>query len=285
MQLVTVICLCHNHKAFVVEALQSVLQQTHAQVQLIVVDDASTDGSKVVIANFVSQQSNIEYIDLPENVGSCKAFNIALKKAKGDFIIDLAADDVLLPERIQEGLACFEKNGPEYGLQFSDALLIQADGKSSGLHSDKFPHTSIPQGDIYKDLIERYFICSPTMMFRKELIDALGGYDEQLSYEDFDLWIRSARRWKYCYIPKALIKRRILPGSLSAKQFSIRSSHQHSTYIICRKIMYLNRTRAEQQALNKRIRYEMRVNLRLLNWKLVWKYMSLLSENNKMVYV
>jgi glycosyltransferase involved in cell wall biosynthesis len=285
MQLVTVICLCHNHRDFVIEALQSVLQQTHAHVQLIVVDDASTDGSKIVVANFVHQHSNIEYIDLPENVGSCKAFNIALQKAKGDFIIDLAADDVLLPERIQEGVACFKINGPEYGLQFSDALIIQADGRSSGLHSDKFPHVSIPQGDIYKDLIERYFICSPTMMFRKELIDALGGYDEQLSYEDFDLWIRSARKWKYCYIPKALIKRRILPNSLSTKQFTVGSAHQRSTYIICKKIMYLNRTRDEQQALNKRIRYEIRVNLRLFNWKLVWQYRGLLIENNKMQYV
>ncbi len=285
MQLVTVICLCHNHQAFVVEALQSVLQQTHAYVQLIVLDDASTDGSKIAIANFVSQHPTIEYIDLLENVGSCRAFNIALKKAKGNFIIDLAADDVLLPERIQEGLACFEKKGSEYGLQFSDALLIQVDGRNAGLHSDRFPHTSIPQGDIYKDLIERYFICSPTMMFRKELIDELGGYDEQLSYEDFDLWIRSARQWKYCYVPKALIKRRILAGSLSAKQFSMRSPHQYSTYLICKKIMYLNKTRDEQHALNRRIRYEMRVNLRLLNWKLVWKYLNLLSANNRMVYV
>lgn len=284
MQLVTVICLCHNHRAFVIEALQSVLQQTHAHVQLIVVDDASTDGSKIIIANFLSQYQHIEFIDLEENVGSCKAFNIALKKAKGDFIIDLAADDVLLPERIEEGLACFEKNGPEYGLQFSDAVITNAAGEILSLHSDKFPHATIPQGDIYKDLIERYFICSPTMMFRKELIDELSGYDEQLSYEDFDLWIRSARKWKYCYIPKALIKRRILPKSLSAKQFSIGSLHQRSTYLICEKVMRLNRTTDEQRALDKRIRYEIRINIRLLNWKLAVEYFFLKVKNNKIYY-
>lgn len=284
MQLVSVICLCHNHKAFVEEALKSVLQQTHTNVQLIVVDDASTDGSQKVISEFISQYPTIQFISLSQNVGSCKAFNIALASANGDFIIDLAADDVLLPERVEKGLDTFKKCGEDYGLQFSDAIIINAEGSKLGLHSDKFPHESIPQGDIYKDLIERYFICSPTMMFRKALIDELGGYDEALSYEDFDLWIRSSRNWKYCYLSEALIKRRVVPGSLSHKQFALRSNHQYSTYLICKKIMYLNRTQKEKKALNRRIKYEMRVNIRLLNWQLVWLYFRLFQENNKMQY-
>jgi glycosyltransferase involved in cell wall biosynthesis len=284
MQLVTVICLCHNHQAYVREALNSVLNQTYTEIQLIIVDDASLDGSKEVIRDFVNQYPSVEYFDLPENVGSCKAFNIALRKAKGDFIIDLAADDVLVPERIQEGVTCFEKAGKTYGLQFSDARMIDAIGNTLSLHSDRFPHESIPQGDIYKDLIDRYFICSPTMMFRKALIDELGGYDEQLSYEDFDLWIRSARKWKYCYSPKVLVAKRVLPASLSAKQFKIGSPHQYSTYLICKKILNLNRTKAEQQALHNRLLYEVRLNLRLFNWKLVLKYLLLLLKNNKMRY-
>jgi glycosyltransferase involved in cell wall biosynthesis len=281
MQLVSVICLCHNHKAFVEEALRSVLQQTYTNVQLIIVDDASTDGSQKVISKFVSQHPAIQYISLSENIGSCRAFNIALAKAKGDFIIDLAADDILLPERIKKGLESFQKHGEDFGLQFSDAIIINAEGKRLGLHSDKFPHEGIPQGDIYKDLIERYFICSPTMMFRKALIEELGGYDEELTYEDFDLWIRSARKWKYCYSSEALIKRRVVPGSLSHKQFALRSHHQYSTHLICKKIMYLNRTDEEKQALNRRIKYEMRVNIRLLNWALAFSYLLLLIENRK----
>ncbi|GCC50155.1 glycosyltransferase family 2 protein [Chryseotalea sanaruensis] len=284
MQLVSVICLCHNHKAFVKEALQSVLQQTYTNIQLIIVDDASTDGSQKVITEFVSQHPGIQYISLSENVGSCKALNIALASANGDFIIDLAADDVLLPERIKKGLDTLEKCGEDYGLQFSDAIIINAEGRQLGLHSDKFPHESIPHGDIYKDLIERYFICSPTMMFRKALIQELNGYDEELSYEDFDLWIRSSRKWKYCYSSEALIKRRVVPGSLSHKQFSLRSNHQYSTYLICKKIMCLNRADEEKQALNRRIKYEIRMNIRLLNWQLVWLYFKLFQENNKMQY-
>ncbi len=140
MQLVTVICLCHNHQAYVREALTSVLNQTHSGIQLIVVDDASTDGSKEVIQNFVNQHPDIEYLNLSENVGSCKAFNLALRKAKGAFIIDLAADDVLLPDRIQEGLTCFGKAGNTYGLQFSDAHMIGPAGNTLSLHSDRFPH-------------------------------------------------------------------------------------------------------------------------------------------------
>lgn len=285
MSLVTVICLCHNHEAFVEESLQSVIQQTYPHVELIIVDDASTDNSKQIIGQFVNLHPGVEYISLTQNVGSCKAFNMALIKAKGDFIIDLAADDVLLPQRIQEGLTCLQSKGPSYGLQFSDAAIVNADGSHLSLHSDQFPHDSIPQGDIYKALIERYFICSPTMMFRKALIEELEGYDERLTYEDFDLWIRSARKWKYAYLPKVLVKRRVLPKSLSKKQFSIRSTHQLSTYKVCTKILYLNKTKDEQKALSKRIRYEIGLNVRLLNWKLAWQYVKLLSENNKMSYV
>lgn len=276
----TVICLCHNQKEYVLESLESVLQQTHKDVQLIVVDDASTDGSKEVIAQFVAKHKEVVHIDLFENLGSCKAFNRALPFATGEFIIDLAADDVLLPTRIEIGLRDFAKASPKTGVHISDAELIDAGGKHLSYHSNRFPHASIPQGFIYKEVIERYFICSPTMMFKKEVIDALHGYDESLQYEDFDFWVRSSREYEYIYSSEVLLKKRILSNSLMSRQFKIRSAHQESTYRVCEKIYALNRNKQEQKALNKRIWYEIKVNIRLLNWGLCYKYF-LLSIRNK----
>lgn len=284
MSVVTVICLCHNQREYVLEALESVLQQTHKEIQLIVVDDASTDGSKDVIAQFIAKHKEVVHIDLFENLGSCKAFNRALPFVTGEYIIDLAADDVLLPTRVKIGLRDFALASPKTGVHISDAELIDVTGNHLSYHSDRFPHASIPQGNIYREVIERYFICSPTMMFKKEVIDALHGYDENLHYEDFDFWVRSSRQYEYIYSSEVLLKKRILSHSLMSRQFKMRSSHQESTYLICEKILKLNRNKQEQKALRKRIWYEIKVNFRLLNWELCYKYFLLSIRNSNTHY-
>jgi glycosyltransferase involved in cell wall biosynthesis len=279
--LVTVVCLCYNQGAFVREAIESVLEQTYPSVQLIAVDDASTDSSKAIIQSMVNSYPQIEFIALEENVGNCKAFNMALPKAKGEFIIDLAADDMLLPHRITSGMETFLSN-PTVGVIFSDAELIHKTGNISR-HSERFPHTSIPSGDVYRYLIERYFICSPTLMFRKDVINQLGGYDENLSYEDFDFLIRASRSYSFQYVPEVLVRKRVISNSLSNQQFALRSKHQRSTYLVCKKIYALNKNDAEKRALSRRIFYEIRLNVRLLNVSLCVKYLNLLLRNTLVI--
>jgi GT2 family glycosyltransferase len=214
-------------------------------------------------------------------VGNCKAFNKGLFLAKGEYIIDLAADDVLLPDRIAKGVRALKQAGPSYGVNFSDAEWIDESGAHLYKHSERFPHTTIPQGNIYKDLIERFFICSPTVMFTREVIDYLGGYDETLSYEDFDFWIRSARRFLYCYVPEVLVKKRVVKKSLSEKQFRFFSPHSYTTLKVCEKIFLLNESVEEQSALQKRIRYELLLNLRLLNFSVAFQFLKLGLRDKK----
>ncbi|MFZ2905557.1 MAG: glycosyltransferase family A protein [Cyclobacteriaceae bacterium] len=282
--LVTVICLCYNHGRFVGAAIESALNQTYPHVQLIVVDDASSDNSVEVIEAIVKKNPAIEFLSLKNNIGNCRAFNAGLAKSKGEYVIDLAADDVLLPHRIEMGVKVLREAGKNFGVHFSDAELISATGETIGLHSDQFPHHSIPQGDIYKELIGRYFICPPSMMFTREGMDALGGYDETLLYEDFDFWIRSSRKFKYVYTAQALIKKRITGKALSDQQFKVFSRHSETTFRVCEKIMKLNATEAERQALSGRIRYEIKLNLRLLNFKMVSRYLKLLLKNSRLRY-
>lgn len=280
MPVVSVICLCYNHEPYVAEALQSVVNQTYGNIELIVVDDASTDGSARVIDDFFQRNSLACFIRITRNVGNCKAFNMGLKHAKGDFIIDLAADDVLLPGRVAEGVKVLQEAEADYGVHFSDATYIDDTGKFQYNHSDRFPHESIPQGDIYKELIRRFFICPPTMMFRKEVIHELNGYDETLAYEDFDFWIRSSRNYKYCYSPEILVKKRLLEKSLSARQFERRSKHQETTYKVCEKIFSLNRSAEERKALSQRLIYEIGQSLKVLNSRLAIRLFNLLIRNS-----
>lgn len=280
--LVSVICLCYNQSRFVQESVESVLNQTHTNIQLIIVDDASTDTSVEVIKQIIKQHPSIEFISLTKNLGNCKAFNKGLALAKGEFLIDFAADDVLLPNRIEAGVLALQDGGVKYGVHFSDAEMINEDGGHLYLHSDRFPHEIIPQGDIYRDLINRYFICPPSMMFTRAVIDHLGGYDETLDYEDFDFLIRSSRKFNYRYSATVLVKKRITKNAMAKKQFVFFSKYSESTLKVCEKIFNLNKTQEEQKALSGRILYEMKLNLRLLNVGIVWKFFLLLLRNIKL---
>ena len=112
---VSVICLCYNHADHVTQAIESVLHQTYEHIELIVVDDASIDGSKSVIEN-MAKIHGFQTIFNPSNLGNCKSFNIGFGQSHGKYIIDLAADDLLLPERIQVGVHLMKQKGERYGV-------------------------------------------------------------------------------------------------------------------------------------------------------------------------
>jgi glycosyltransferase involved in cell wall biosynthesis len=268
--------MCYNHARFVSEAIDSVMAQTHPFIQLIVMDDGSTDNSVQVIEKKLSNHPDVLFIKHHHNIGYCASLNEVLKHAKGEFIIDLAADDVLLPDRIEMGLREMNRSEKKYNITFSDAILINEVGDSVGLHSQRFPHASIPQGDIYCNLISQFFICPPTLMFRKSVLEQIGGYDETLAFEDFDFLIRASRVALFCYSPKPLMKRRIVANSMANQQFKRNSAQRWSTYAVCKKIRALNRLRKEDNALIKRLLYEVYVSFRLFEIRLALKFLQLL---------
>jgi len=282
--LVSVICLCYNHARYVQEAIQSVLNQSYPHIELVVVDDASTDDSVAAIEHALVGRTDVRFIRHERNVGYTRSFNKAWKQCSGEFVIDLAADDILRPDRIARGVAALQQAGPAYGIQFSDGEYIDAAGETQGLHSIRFPHAHVPQGDVYEQVISRYFILSPSVMMRQSVLVALGGYDETLAFEDFDLWIRAARDFKFLYLPQPLVKKRVLSSSMSAAQFAFRSPQQETTYRVLHKAMKLNRTQREQVALAQRVRYEIRTCLRLGLWKLAFRYGQLLRQNKQLKY-
>jgi len=107
------------------------------------------------------------------------------------------------------------------------------------------------------------------------VLDELNGYDESLTYEDFDFWIRSSRKFQYGYTNKILVKKRDVPGSLSKKQFSLLNKHQKSTLKVCKKIKKLNRSKAENYALRKRCFYEIRNCVKQGNLTLIPSFLRL----------
>jgi glycosyltransferase involved in cell wall biosynthesis len=259
--LVSVVCLCYNQERFVQEAIQSVLDQSYSPIQLIVVDDASSDGSQKMIRDTIKGTS-VELLFLPENQGNCKAFNQALAKVKGDYIIDFAADDKMSLDRIEKQVMFFQSLPSDYGVVFTDAIYIDESGDYLRDHyaylKKKKLITQVPQGNVYSDVIARYFIASPTMMVKKKVFDELGGYDEALSYEDFDFWVRSSRKFSYGFFNEKLTLIRRSANSMSSGWYKRGDGQLASTYLVCRKIAKLNTNPQEDQALLVRLRFELR---------------------------
>jgi glycosyltransferase involved in cell wall biosynthesis len=260
--LVSVICLCYNHARFVKEAIESVLRQTYARIEIIVVDDASTDNSVAVIQEVLRPYPEIQFLALKQNVGNCKAFNQGLALAHGVFVVDFATDDVMMPERIEKQVALFSALDPSYGVVFTDAEYIDERGGFLRYHYEylfrKGLIANVPTDNVYAAVLRRYFIAAPTMLVRREVFTAIGGYDETLSYEDFDFWVRSSRRFNYAFLNERLTKIRIVTASLSKGWYKQNDPQLHSTYLVCKKAVDLNRTAEDHEALLTRIRYELR---------------------------
>jgi len=283
--LVTVICLCYNHEAYVTESLDSVINQSYLPIQLIIVDDFSTDNSKIVIENWLHKNPEIHFISNKTNLGNTKSFNKALILAKGEYIIDLAADDLLLPNCIITQVNAFKNsNLKNLGVVYGNAELISEKGL---LVSYYFPVNTQKKvikkritGNIYENVLSDFdSICSVSAMMKKTVLDDLEGYDESLAYEDLDFWIRASRIYEFDFIDEPVMQKRIVSNSL-ANQFFKKNNPKtkkidYSTYLILKKGIQLNQSIQEDLAIQKRVHNSIINCLENKNYWLVLKNFKL----------
>lgn len=276
-ELVTVICSCYNHANFVTESIQSVLNQSHKNIQLIVVDDCSTDDSVTVIEKFIAAFPQIIFIKNENNLGITKSFNDAAQLAEGDFIVDLAADDVLLPHCISIQLETFRNSQfGQLAIVYGNAELISENGIHLSYYFEVDSHLKTikkrPTGDLYSEIIgPKTTICSVSSMTKKSVFDDFNGYDEKISYEDLDFWIRVSRLYNIDFIDSVLVQKRILPNSLHSSFDIPKNKHGHSTYLILKKAFSLNKNKKENRVLTKRVNNEIKFALKTGNFPLAFK--------------
>jgi len=261
LPLVTVICLCYNHEKFVKEALNSVLNQTYPNIELIIVDDNSKDLSVVEINEWINENPNFKLMLNDTNKGNTKSFNKALSLANGDYIIDLAADDILLPDCVAKQIKTFQNSiEKKLGIVYGNMNLID---ESSSFISIYYKENEHPEsGNIYNMIISRSTkICSVSSMIKKSVFDEIGGYDETLAYEDLDFWLRTSTEYSFQYIPDILVQKRELSTSLSA-HYSKRNNKlthnlHYTTLRIFEKMLKMNTKKEHFAIMRNRIHFEM----------------------------
>ena len=189
--LVSVIIPTYNRADFIGASIRSVLEQTYTNLELIVVDDGSTDDTGSVIAAF--SDPRFRYIRQP-NRGRSNARNHALSLAKGKYITFLDSDDMYLPDKVQTQVS-YLRSHPGTGMIYTSAHCVDAQGE---MLPNKYKASV--SGLIYENIafFTPVTITLPTVMTYKDVFDHVGGFDEQMyRFEDTDMWRRIS---KYCRI-------------------------------------------------------------------------------------
>jgi glycosyltransferase involved in cell wall biosynthesis len=200
----------HDGAPWVADAVASVLAQTDGDLELIVVDDGSTDATPDVLA--AVRDARLRVIRQPRT-GLTRALNRALAAARGALVARLDADDVALPERLARQRA-FLAAAPEVGLLGAAAREIGVDGEAVRV-------VRPPQDDaaLRRALIRANPFVHSAVMARRPLLEALGGYDETLAVaQDYDLWMRLARVTRLANLADVLVVRRLGPRRVSVER-------------------------------------------------------------------
>ena len=205
----------YNQKAYLIEAIESVLAQTLRPHQVIIVDDASADGSQEVIAGYASRYPGwITPICHTQNQGVAAARNNALQAVTGNYVTYVDGDDRYLPTKLEAEAACLAA-APGSQLVYSNYYMIDEQGQ----RLDQWASGSLPEGDIFCQVFGRQF--PRRRLFRSELVhyaswQQIGFYDPELRvFEDYDMRIRLTHRLRAAYTKKTLSEYRLLGTGLS----------------------------------------------------------------------
>lgn len=262
--LVTIICIAYNHEKWIRETLESVRAQDYYSKELIIVDNGSTDQTASIIRDWIDQSSDhmtVETIFLDEMQPYCQLFNQVLAKAQGHYLVDLSGDDILYPDHLSASIEEL-KMAPFAGFVFSDAYILDDMGEVRTFYQRNTAGElteEIELSNIYETLIRKNLICSPTVVFNTAILRKEGGYDETLYYEDFDIQLRLARNHPAVFSDHLGVLKRMHAKSMSSRQYQSHHSRMlPSTVQVCSKIMGMNVYPEENDALKKRITYELK---------------------------
>jgi glycosyltransferase involved in cell wall biosynthesis len=215
--LVSVVIPCYNHAHYLDEAIRSVLAQTHPLLEVIVVDDGSSDNTSEVVARY----PGVEYV-YQENAGLAAARNTGIRRSAGEYVVFLDADDRLLPPAVEANLRCFSEH-PESGFVFGTSTTIASDGAS-------LPWTTKPRDDEdrYRALLEPEYIgMHATVMYQLSVLKLLGGFDTSFeACEDYDMFLRIAREFPISSHQQPVAEYRMHGSNMSgASDLMLRSAH------------------------------------------------------------
>lgn len=184
---VSVILPVYNTEKYVAEAIESILNQTYTNLELIIINDCSTDRTPEIISEYVQNDPRVRVINNPTNKGPAASRNSGINNSQGEYIALMDADDISHPDRLSKQVAFLDKH-QEVKVAGSSAIRIDPAGNPIGKWRLPVKDRIIRWHILFRN--SRVF-CNPTVMIRRDLFTQVSLYNEAIfSYDDFELWTR-----------------------------------------------------------------------------------------------
>lgn len=243
--MVSVIMCAYNSEAFISETIDSILEQTYQNLELIIVDDGSTDMTEKIILSY--NDKRINYIKNQANKGIFWSANIGLKNSRGKYIARIDSDDIAHKMRLEEQVSFMEKN-PEIGLCGTESITFSSDKKHN---KSILPHSH--------DEIRAYFMFSncvvhPTIMVRKSVLEAHGvEYNSKyVAGGDFAFYMSLINKTQFANIPKPLLYYRLHNQNITKLKKQEQSTTSSSERVVYLKLL-LGNIEAKEEFLDKHL--------------------------------
>lgn len=221
--LVSVVIPSYNHERFVERSIRSVLEQSYSPIELVVVDDGSTDGSWEVIERVRSETGNAFEAYRKANGGVSSALNFGIERTSGEYVAVLASDDYFLTEKVERQMKLFLRSRPDVGIVHCSAYQDYGDGDLVDM-TGSYPAA---QGKCFEGLLMRKVVAiAPSVIFARSVYNEIGGFDESLTAEDIDFHTRvAAAGYSFAYLPEPLMVKRATGQNLSAMVAANHEAH------------------------------------------------------------
>jgi glycosyltransferase involved in cell wall biosynthesis len=207
---VSVVVATYNYGRFLADALESALAQTFRDLEVVVVDDGSTDETPAVVRPFLADP-RVRCVRT-DHMGQPGAKNVGIRLARAPLVAFLDADDLWLPAKLERQLPLFEIDR-RVGVVYSRRLLIDEEGWPLEYEQPPLYH-----GQVLEAMFRTNFVCFSSVVVRRRVFEEAGPFDERLALAiDYDQWLRVARHWCFDYVDEPLVRYRVGHANLSRR--------------------------------------------------------------------
>ena len=199
----------YNHEKYISKAIESVLNQTFKDFELIILDDCSKDDSPKIIKTYQNKDSRIRAFFHKKNMGIAKTANDLFTHAKGIYLAIIASDDVWEETKLEKQLVILEKN--DSLIVWSEGQLVNSNGVPTG---ETFTQNQVgmhkkKSGNLFEALLDRNFIFGSSLIFKKDIVAGIQFCEKLKYYNDHKFYLDLARHNSFYFIPESLAKYRV----------------------------------------------------------------------------
>jgi glycosyltransferase involved in cell wall biosynthesis len=205
---VSVVIPCFNASDFIVETIESVFAQNRCDLEIVIVDDKSTDGTRQILERLSEENGETIRVISGAGKGPAAARNLGIDAARGAYIAFLDADDVWLPDKLEKQFLRLDEAG-EQGLVYADRFWV--DGNGERLAESPLQET-FPEGFVFTDMIAGNYLVTSSVLVPKEALERVGCFSESENFtncQDYHLWLRLAEILPFYAVKEPLINYRV----------------------------------------------------------------------------